>query len=315
MKAIRRIAASTQCPKCNAFDGYNYNALQATCKKCGYIFDVYDLFEETLLTKQDSNLWSFPFTLISQFGLAEIFEGIIHDEDIKLKPFEQIEIDFKKAGLPENAKILYINISPYTKNNNSNLILAFAYLRGYDTLSISDIPSVVRIIPIPPAGANNTYQIPSDYLNAAIMVRWHLKNGNGIVSDHVIRAAEAYWKNDLNQMIYNGFSAFELSLSNLVEDFWKNKKQLSDPEYGEFFDRSSVDKKIRTHIPLMCRELSIVYDDNVRRKISIINQLRLQRNSVVHEGQIDPNRENNKGKLFASFVWGLLFLKEIQARL
>jgi hypothetical protein len=315
MKSIQRVNTSLQCPNCNGFNGYNYKELKATCKKCDRTFDVFDLFEQILTTRHDSNLWSFPFTLISAFGLAQVFDGILNDEDIKLRPFEQVDIDFRKAGLPEEAKILYVNISPVAEGTNPPLALAFAYLRGYDSSSIADLPAVIRIIPIPVGNSMEKSPDPLAHLNTAILIRWCLNNGNDIIADHVLRAAEAYWKNDLNQMIYNGFSAFELYLSNLIEDFWRKKKNLSGSEYKELLERGGVDKKMRIQMPLLCRELGVHYDEEVKRKFAVVDQLRQQRNLVVHSGKLHPNKEKNKGRLFASFCWGILFLKELKAKL
>jgi hypothetical protein len=255
MEGLKRVANSFQCPNCNAFDGFSYGELRARCKKCNYLYDVFDLFEKMLTTMHDSELWSFPFAIISEFNLAPVFQHILSDDSIQLRPYEQVEIDFRKKGLPDNAKILYINITPYSQGDQPPSTLGFAYVRGHNILSISELPHIIRIVPVPPNNSADAWKDSSRFLNAGILIRWYLKGSNDVISDHLVRAAEGYWKDNLNDMIYYGFTAFEICLSNLVEDFWQLGFQFSEKEYGDFFGRDPIEKRMRLHVPLLCREV------------------------------------------------------------
>jgi hypothetical protein len=314
MEVLRTLSNALQCPNCFAFDGFSYLDLRAQCKKCNHSFDIFDLFETLLIKTQDSELWSFPFAIISEFNLAPVFQSILTDEGIQLRPFHLVEIDFGKRGLPENARILYINISPYSRGNTAPATLGFAYLGSYSHRSISELPHSVKIVPYPHPSSVDDWPDPAQFLHAGIMVRWYQKGSNGVVSDHLVRAAEAYWKNDLLDMIYYGFTAFEISLSNLVDDFWKVGFRFSKKEYDSFFGRDSVDKRMRLHLPLLCRELGLLYSDDARNRFIILHDLRNLRNAVVHDGQVPDSLPHPKGKLFAALCWGLLFLKELRDR-
>jgi hypothetical protein len=316
MKQLKLIAPYFTCPKCNALDGFEYLALLATCKKCKAAFDVYDLFETVLTTQRDSNLWTHSFSILSNFAIAPIFEGIISDDTIKFKPYQRTDLDLKKFGLPKEARLLYITITQYDNSQGKGPFLSFSYARGNEFQSISELPSVIRIVPFFDNRFENiTSEDLEKYQTVSVYIRWYNKLANDVISNHIIHAAEAYWKDDLHQMIYNGFSAFELSLSNLIEDFWKKNKNLSEAEYRDFFDRSGIDKKMKMHIPLLCRELGVVFTDKDKQRIGLLDHLRLQRNAIVHSGELNAKIESRKAKLYAGLCWGLLFLKELRMRI
>jgi len=315
MELLKPLSNAFQCPTCNGFDGFSYSVLQAECKKCHAAFDVFDLFDILLTKMNDSELWSFPFAIISQFRLAPVCQAILNDESIRFRPYEPVTLDFRQRGLPKDARLLYVNISPYSRGNLPPVTLGFAYLGGNARRSISDLSHTIRIVPVPPPHSTDDWSDPDQYLLAAIMVRWYEEGIHDVVSDQLVRAAEGYWKDDLPDMIYYGFTAFEISLSNLVDDFWQSGFRLNEKEYESLLGKDSADKRMRVHLPLLCRVLGLPFSDEVRNRFNILHELRKQRNAVVHDGQLDGELLYPKGKLFAALCWGLLFLKELRSRL
>jgi len=74
MIPIRRMLI---CPGCDGADGFVQQEMTATCNKCQRKFDLFDLFIQVLTEKHDSDLWSYPFSILSEFKLAPIYEGIV----------------------------------------------------------------------------------------------------------------------------------------------------------------------------------------------------------------------------------------------
>lgn len=307
---IQRIEPNLFCPSCNAPRGYLYENLKAQCVSCNIEKDVFELFNEALNSDSDSDLWSFAFHILANFKIAPIYEGFINN--VTYRAFEKFEVDLNKAGLSKKAKIIFLNFTP------SSFVMP-THLFGHNKRSIDDIEHKLVLFGTPLGlkyKAEEKYGIDTseidtaEFHNASLFIRWFESDTN-IFREHMVKAAENHWKDEIPLMVYNAFSAFELNLSLVVENFWKNKKGLSDHEYSNIFDKMPISKKMDSHLALICRENKISFDQFMPR-MKLLEHLRLQRNSVVHTGDLRSDKETNKNTLYSISCWAILFLEMLE---
>jgi len=239
---------------------------------------------------------------------------IVPAEHFTYTPLKYFEIDLTKEGIPANAKLLYVNISQ--EGDGTGPILMMAQVIGYQLRSIAEIPLTLRLVPILRNPADDLLGIDLNKKHRAnLYVRWRVDTGNEIISDHLIRCVEGYWKKDLNQVVYNGFAAFELTMTSCLQLFWSKVKSIDEANYERLFGRDNIHKKMTTHLSVLCKELGVDISDDVKRKLKLIDELRILRNDIVHTGQVRPGTPPDQQTLFAGLCWGLLFLQMLSDKI
>jgi hypothetical protein len=301
---IKSLSPFYPCPKCEKEHAFSFLFPLYKCQECAVEIPIFDALQE-VLKKYDSELIHSAFHTLRLYDLAPVYEGTIFD--VSCKVHEIVDLNFNARELPENARILYLNITPVGTTSEGVVIPTLCLTNG--RRSIDDLPHRILLYGRPEGFKKGIKGDESSKLS--ILIRWYPQDVT-IIQEHLVRAAEAYWKNDIPRMIYNCFSAVELELTGLIEKYWSKVKKLNQSDLDKLFGRDSFDKKINTHFKIICNELKIDIDGEKEKIRLIADDLRLQRNSVTHEGKLRSDKESNKVKLYAATCWLLVLIKSLK---
>ena len=174
-------------------------------------------------------------------------------------------------------------------------------------LLYATIHEFVKKTPIPAVDSNETFEF-----KLCILVRWYKPGEISICEEHIIEAAKAYDKDNIRSLIYNSFTAFELTLSDLVEKYWK--KILTKDQYKCLnLDRISTTEKMRKHLKLICTKTGIL-DTIYKSHLENMHKVRMARNNVVHS-TTESSHKIDKHIIYGTSCWFILFFKFLESKL
>ncbi len=299
---VRPYRCHLGCPACKEHEGFSYLYPNYKCQKCKAEMHIFDMLRQAL--KSDSELWHPAFHALSLYNLAPIHEAIVHSDTVVCTVHQQLELDLNARGLPKEARILYMNLTPGKLGEyEGSVIPTLSFLQN--RRSIDDLPHRFFLYG-QPLGFKNPPK-GDEFSNITIFLRW-CSNNVSIIQEHLIHAAENYWKDDIERMVYNCFSAVDLASSDLIESYWTKAKKINKQDHENLFGRENAEKILKSHLPMICQEFNIDLAAEKDKLRLIKEDLRLQRNNVVHSGKLRTDMEGDKKALFAITCWFLVLV-------
>lgn len=284
------------CPRCR-----NYQSTPNDVFGSDYLKDIYNLRNNIKCEKCHSSCLIFEqtefFKVLTQIIETSFFNNIYQvlgsknsDGVAMMKENEINHVYLEEMGIPENAKILDINLSP-----NCHLSpLKFMPNNPRFTQNIDN-----KILTFYPVNTSNV-KIFDDENNIAITVQWILLEENDISDINLLQAIDNYIDNKPYELIMNANRCLELlctqicfkefTLNNtLYTHLNKEKRKLIEKIKNK--DYVSFKYILENFINEICNPKNIHIDNILIDKIKELNNLR---NDIAHQGQLDNNRKLTK---------------------
>lgn len=279
------------CPRCR-----NYQSTQNDVFGSDYLKDVYNLRNNILCEKCHSDSLIFEqnefFKVLTQIIETSFFNNIYQVLGSKssigvalMKENETNHVYLEEMGVPENAKILDINLSaschlsplkfmpnnPRFNQNIDNKILTF-YPVNTSNLKIFD-----------------------DENKISITVQWILLEENDISDINLLQAIDNYIDNKPYELIMNANRCLELLCNQICfKEFAKNYNSKNEEKSVNDFlvTGATYGHQLKYLLNLICKADNLIFIE--KELITRIDLLRKLRNYIAHRGQLKSNRELTK---------------------
>lgn len=279
------------CPKCR-----NYESSPSDIFGSDYLKDVYNLRNNIKCEKCHSNHLIYEqeefFKVLTQIIEASFFNNIYQVLGSKnsvgiasMRENEINHVDLKDLGLPENAKILDINLT----SNGYLTPLKFIPNNPRFMKSIND-----KILTFYPVQMPDVEKI-SDRKDLVISVQWFLLDENDISDINLLQAIDNYIDNKPYELIMNANRCLELLCNQICfKEFIKNNDSSNNKKNVEDFlvTGATYGHQLKYLLNLICKanNLKLIEKELITR----IDLLRKLRNDIAHRGQLKNNRELTK---------------------
>lgn len=259
-----------------------------TCANCGGAIDFWEVVSKWIGKK---------FSFGSALTLAGA-QGMIMS--VQLKPGETKEIDLTKAGVPEDAEVVSLNL----------------------TSGGSALPMVVHgnnIIqdPFPPKFYVFGRELPDSPGQRGegplhVHAVWFVRREDDTVVRHMIDAARQYEARRFDAVVVPANIAAEAAITPVVT------AALS--AYGTTESREAFLRDGATYSRQLNILLDVVADLHVVRRMPEnirfgLNRLRKLRNKVGHSGRCDPQRQADAAQHLSSAIFGIEYAAYLRAKL
>ncbi len=279
------------CPRCR-----NYESSPSDIFGSDYLKDIYNLRNNIQCEKCRSNSLIFEqnefFKVLTQIIEASFFNNIYQVLGSKnsvgvavMKENEINHIDLKDLGLPENAKILDINLT----SNGYLTPLKFIPNNPRFIQSIND--EILTFYPVQMSDAEKL----SDRKDLAISIQWVLLNEDDISDINLLQAIDNYIDNKPYELIMNGNRCLELLCNQICfKEFIKNNNSSNNKKNVEDFlvTGATYGHQLKYLLNLICKANNLILIE--KELITKIDSLRKLRNDIAHRGQLKNNRELTK---------------------
>lgn len=253
---------SMYCKGCKGYFIFSQRQnLTAQCSKCEKEEKICTIIANSLSNEGGIGNKLFPahYNILRALKIAPIY---VNDFKISYNTLEVLKIDINKYGIPEEARILSVDITDQFTCKSEYEQPTLMELLKREKKSSEDLSHELFLYAVSKAfreGGDlnqSPFSAKVSKFEVDITVRYQLPGE--IFEEHIIEAAKAYGRNDDRSLIYNCFAAFELRLSKLLEVFWLQK--VGKDEYECLtIEKASIEKKMDVHLKLMTNTLNIDY--------------------------------------------------------
>lgn len=299
------------CPKCR-----NYKSTPNDVFGSDYLKDVYNLRNNILCEKCNSN------SLIhEQNGFLKVLEQIINTSFFNniyqvlgsknsvgvalMKENETNHLYLEEMGIPKNAKILDINLTP-----NCNLYpLKFMLNNPRYNQNIDN--KILIFYPV------NTFkwEKSKDENELSVIVQWILLEENDISDINLLQAIDNYIDKKPYELIMNANRCLELLCNQICfKEFIKNNDSSKNKKSLENFleTGATYGYQLKYLLNLICKANNLILLE--KDIIDEMDSLRKLRNEIAHQGQLKNNREltmKEKQKILSITILGSGLMKYI----
>jgi hypothetical protein len=266
-----------------------FEGVLSKCLHCGVEYDWHTVIKE--------NLQAIPFSSVILAPVGA-YQTIIREQLIVGR---QLSVDFRKNGIPDNAKIIDIN---YTTVGGNVFPLE---LRGNSPSSF-EYTSHVTLHPV--SFSNNSKEENSE-LN--ISLTWVPGGANDESWNNLGTAFENFLKKNYKACIIPANVAVESKLSGLLSRYLKNI--VSKDKAKRFLeDGATYSHQMNVVLPMIIHERKISFlNESILGKL---NRLRKIRNEIGHEGKSGTVLDKNEtADLLSAALLGFHYLKLVEEKL
>lgn len=299
------------CPRCR-----DYKSTPNDVFGSDYLKDIYNLRNNIPCEKCHSNCLIFEqnefFKVLTQIIEASFFNNIYQVLGSKnsvgvalMKENEINHVYLEEMGIPENAKILDVNLTA-----NCHLSpLKFMPNNPRFTQNIDN-----KILTFYPVNTSKLKKI-NDENKIAITVQWILLEENDISDINLLQAIDNYIDNKPYELIMNANRCLELLCNQICfKEFTKNYNSKNEEKSVNDFlvTGATYGHQLKYLLNLICKANNLILIE--KELISRIDLLRKLRNDIAHKGQLKSNRElvkKEKEEILSITILGSSLMKYI----
>lgn len=303
------------CPKCR-----NYESTPKNIFGADIFHDIYSLRNDinclnchsnSILNTQENTLKQLIEILnMNAFNNVNLTLGSkTNVGTVSMKENQVNDIYFEDMGIPLNAKILDIHLTP-------SCHLFPLKLMSNNTRYVQDVrDNKFSFFP-----ANITNQEKTDEKNGlSIMVQWLLFDDNNTLDNNLLDAIDNFIDNKPYELIMNANRSLELICNQICyKEFVKNNNNSNGKKSVEDFlvTGATYGHQLSHLMTLISKANSLTIIE--KTLITKMNWLRKLRNDIAHRGKLKDNREltkNEKIEILAIAILGSSLLKYIFKKL
>ena len=299
MKAPIQIPPFVPCPKCQEglqveekFTIDYFTGATVSCRHCECSLDWWDV----ILSSIKRN-FSF-FLAYSAIGAKSLAFSL------PLELGKRIHLKFSDYGIPSDAKLLYINYTPYT--NGGSALFPLEIHGGVPIRHL--IPNEIFLYPMPVGEG----KVGKD-CGVSILVTWVPYVGDDESWQNLVDAFEAYGQGRYFAEIIPANVAVESKLSRLFNSFLV--KFASKVNVESFLENAATyGHQLNVMLPLVTSTMKLPQLPNHVR--GLLNRLRDLRNQLAHDGKLEkPLEQNEAADLVCAALFGFRYLRLIYDKL
>ena len=290
-----RIEPPIACPLCNELLRYDdtlitleyFSGSLPTCPKCGKNIDW------LVAVLRAVKMEHFNFLILAPIGVQSIVVKVL------LKPGQQYLLDFRKYGLPDNAKILDLN---YTPDGGGLFPLE---MQGNSPLRERE--RLVRNL-YPVALLKHTSDAGDTNVN--VLVSWISHTAEDISWQNLVDSFIAYSEGNFNRAIIPANVAIESKLAQLMDNVLQRfaaKRTVED----FLKDAATYSHQLNVLLPLIAHILKVpMLPEKIRGQL---NRLRGHRHKLAHEGKLfSPLTREDIAELIVAALFSFHYLRLVE---
>lgn len=283
------------CPICRKFEEFSdimnkdmyvdiYNLRNGvSCNRCNgnSILPNQNKFYEKLKEAILGDAFNYAYLL---FGAKESMASV------SMKANQMNDLYLSDIGIPEDSKILDINLTP---NCNLFMLTPIPNNTRYTQTIIHD--NILSFY------ATNFFgdELPSDIDNKLIVtVKWLDKDIDDLNTENLMNALNSYIDNKPKELIMNANRSLELICNQVCfKEFAKNNDTSKGTKSVQDFlvTGATYGHQLNHLLQLICKANGLISID--KDLISKMNQLRINRNDIAHRGELKNKRQLTQNEM------------------
>lgn len=297
---IHHMPSVVPCPECSTVITVNAQKTedyllgkQLTCESCNTSLDWWKVLSTFVKT---NHMFTMALSIIG--AQSSTFTIVLEPETV-------FTLRFQDFGVPENAKILSINYTPY--NCGDSGLFPVELHSNQPRRSRTIIKNEIFLFPKPIKN-----KLPADSTNVQVWAQWIIPSDN-ISWENLVASFECYIDGDFNSAIIPANVAVEAEISPLVAKVLSHSA--SNGAVKSFLENDATyGHQINILLPFICSAYKLCkLPDKIR---GLLNRLRKLRNDLAHDGYVTPSlTQDDTGELLTAAVIAVQYCHLLQRQI